>query len=133
MAEFRGVQGTLLGPLTTTWSMPDSCSVHVVECTTCVEGYRGQQCVISDERGVPKDHTTCWPPAIQRAGTPVPAFNGWGFYSPGLACPTGYMAACTAEYEGRSDWAVEFPLIAGETAIGCCPTSVPPYPPTIFH
>ncbi|KAH6641280.1 hypothetical protein F5144DRAFT_563049 [Chaetomium tenue] len=46
---------------------------------------------------------------------------GWGFYSPGLACPTGYTAACTAEYGKRSDWEVEFTLIPGETAVGCCP------------
>ena len=117
--------GTLLGPLTTAWSMPDSCTVHVLNCPTCGEGYRGQQCGIgADGSGSPTDHTSCWPPVISRAGTPSAPFHGWGFYSPGLACPTGYTAACTAVHGGRSEWEVQFTLIAGETAIGCCPEYV---------
>ena len=120
--------GTLLGPLTTTWSMPSSCSVHVVPCATCDGGFSGQRCEVRDGdangEGAPYDYTGCWPPAIKQAGTPGFPFMGWGFYSPGLACPTGYTAACTAEHGGRSGWEVEFTLIPGETAIGCCPEYV---------
>lgn len=122
---FTSLAGTLLGPLTTAWSMPDSCTVHVLNCATCTEGFRGQQCVIQDDgSGAPQDHTSCWPPATKKAGTPQHPFVGWGFYSPGLACPTGYTAACTAEYGKRPEWEIEFTLIPGETAIGCCPTCV---------
>ncbi|EAQ86191.1 hypothetical protein CHGG_07444 [Chaetomium globosum CBS 148.51] len=117
--------GTLLGPLTTTWSMPSSCSVHVVPCATCDGGFSGQRCVVEEEdkesTGAPSDYTGCWPPALTEAGTPGSPFMGWGFYSPGLACPTGYTAACTAEYGKRPGWELEFTLIPGETAVGCCP------------
>ncbi|KAH6630031.1 hypothetical protein B0J18DRAFT_474650 [Chaetomium sp. MPI-SDFR-AT-0129] len=118
---FTGLPGTALGPLTTTWTMPDSCTVHVLNCPTCDGGFRGQQCVSTDGRGAPQDHTTCWPPTTSLAGTPRYPFVGWGFYSPGLACPAGYTTACTAQYGGRSGWDIEFTLIPGETAIGCCP------------
>ncbi|KAM3501722.1 hypothetical protein MY10362_005339 [Beauveria mimosiformis] len=47
---------------------------------------------------------------------------GWGFYSPGLVCPDGYTTACTAIFGQRADWSTQFPLVAGETAVGCCPT-----------
>jgi hypothetical protein len=43
MAAWTDRQGTVLGPLTTAWPMPDSCTVHVVHCPTCTEGFRGQQ------------------------------------------------------------------------------------------
>ncbi|KAL2168871.1 hypothetical protein VTG60DRAFT_6773 [Thermothelomyces hinnuleus] len=115
--EFTGKPGTLLGPLTTAWSMPGSCTVHVRNCATCNEGFRGQQCV----SGQPEDHTTCWPPAIKANEPPQHPFVGWGFYSPGLVCPSGYTTACTAEYGGRPEWEIEFTLIPGETAVGCCP------------
>ncbi|KAL2195186.1 hypothetical protein P885DRAFT_41437 [Corynascus similis CBS 632.67] len=115
--DFTGRSGTLLGPLTTVWTMPDSCSVHVRLCESCHEGFRGQQCV----SGEPQDHTTCWPPATRLSRPPTHPFVGWGFYSPGLECPSGYTTACTARYNGRPDWEIEFSLIPGETAVGCCP------------
>ncbi|KAK4246092.1 hypothetical protein C7999DRAFT_33488 [Corynascus novoguineensis] len=115
--DFTGRSGTLLGPLTTVWSMPDSCSVHVRLCESCHEGFRGQQCV----SGEPQDHTTCWPPTTRLSRPPTHPFVGWGFYSPGLECPSGYTTACTARYNGRPDWEIEFSLIPGETAVGCCP------------
>ncbi|KAK4232881.1 hypothetical protein C8A03DRAFT_39463 [Achaetomium macrosporum] len=121
MATFTGRAGTLIGPLTTTWTMPDSCTVHVLNCATCTEGFRGQQCVMSDGTAQASDHTACWPPATTRVPVPQPPFVGWGFYSPGLACPAGYTTACTAQYGGRAEWDVEFTLVPGETAIGCCP------------
>ncbi|KAK4106968.1 hypothetical protein N658DRAFT_520411 [Parathielavia hyrcaniae] len=121
MGDHTGLLGTLLGPITTAWSMPPSCTVHVLNCATCTRGYRGQRCVDNSGGGKPEDYSGCWPPATPRAGTPQHPFAGWGFYSPGLACPTGYMAACTAEHGGRAEWDIEFTLLPGETAIGCCP------------
>ncbi|KAK3297113.1 uncharacterized protein B0H64DRAFT_372513 [Chaetomium fimeti] len=117
-----GASGTWLGPLTTAWSIPDSCSLHVVGCETCDGAFRGQQCAIKDEKAAPMDNTSCWPPVRRGAGTPAAPFAGWGFYSPGLACPTGYTSACTAEYGRRQDWDLQFTLVEGETAVGCCPT-----------
>jgi hypothetical protein len=67
------------------------------------------------------DNSACWPPVTRGAGTAPRPLHGWGYYSPGLACPSGYTTACTAEHGGRSEWEVQFNLVAGETAIGCCP------------
>lgn len=51
-------------------------------------------------------------------------FRGWGFYSPGLVCPHGYTSACTATAGGDAQWPVQFEMLEGETAVGCCPTYV---------
>ncbi len=117
-----GMTGTALGPLATSWSPPASCSVHIVNCPTCRDGYQAQHCVTDGSHTGAEDYTGCWPPATRAAGSPAWPFLGWGFYSPGVACPTGYTAACTAEYGGKQDWQIEFVLNPGETAIGCCPT-----------
>ncbi|KAL2268940.1 hypothetical protein VTJ83DRAFT_3786 [Remersonia thermophila] len=116
-----GHKGTALGPLTTAWTMPEDCKVNIVLCSTCDEGFRGQQCVVSNGEGRAEDHTRCWPPATAAAGSPQWPFMGWGYYSPGISCPVGYTTACTAEHGGRSEWAHQFTLVPGETAIGCCP------------
>ncbi|KAK4148650.1 hypothetical protein C8A00DRAFT_19556 [Chaetomidium leptoderma] len=122
MAAITGRPGTLLGPLTTTWSMPDSCTAHLLTCETCAVAFRGQHCVIRSGSGAVEDNTACWPPTTRQGVTaPQQPFFGWGFYSPGLACPTGYTTACTAHYGGRSEWEVQFSLIPGEAAVGCCP------------
>jgi hypothetical protein len=126
MALFTGSPGTLLGPLTTTIALPDHCDINVLDCTTCSFGFRGQQCGTAGENIAkrPMDDASCWPPALKAAETPQQPFLGWGFYSPGLACPTGYTAACSARFGGRSEWDVQFTLVPGETAVGCCPTYV---------
>lgn len=112
--------GTLLGPLTTAWTMPPSCSVFAATCSTCTNVYQGQHCVT----GAAQDNTDCWPPANSRVASKGYPFLGWGFYSPGVACPTGYTAACTAVYGERPEWPIQFNLFPGETAIGCCPPYV---------
>ncbi len=123
MALLTGKVGTVLGPLTTSWSMPDRCTVHFVNCATCDQAYRAQHCVANGATGPVEDDLSCWPPVLtQIIGTPTHPFIGLGIYSPGLACPTGYTTACTAEYGRRAGWDVQFPLVADETAIGCCPT-----------
>lgn len=115
---FTNQAGVYLGPLTTSWSMPASCSLHFSPCSTCQEGFRGQACA----SGAPQDHAGCWPPTIEGVATRNPPYVGWGFYSPGLACPTGYTSACTAIHGEFPEWNIQFTLRPGETAIGCCPT-----------
>ncbi|KAK3899024.1 hypothetical protein C8A05DRAFT_18478 [Staphylotrichum tortipilum] len=112
-----GEPGTLLGPMTTAWSPPAGCGVHLVTCPTCVDGYQAQQCI----GDAPQDNSRCWPPVASQVGPPKYPYFGWGYYSPGLACPTGYTAACTAKYGVRPEWLIQFDMVPGETAIGCCP------------
>ncbi|KAG9253426.1 uncharacterized protein F5Z01DRAFT_688251 [Emericellopsis atlantica] len=113
MGTFTGLQGTVLGPLTTSWVAPSFCTAHVLPCSTCSEGFRGQSCVVgTDGKASEQDNS----------GTPVHPFVGWGFYSPGTGCPTGYSAACTARYGKGPEWKIQFDLQEGETAVGCCPT-----------
>lgn len=114
-------KGTLLGPLTTTWTMPASCSVlYPAEAgTSTVIGYRGQSC---NQGGYILDNSHCWPPRKDGVADASPGFLGWGFYSPGVVCPAGYVTACTAVWQQRPDWDIQFSLFTGETAIGCCPT-----------
>lgn len=118
---FTNQPGTLLGPLTTTWTMPESCSVFMPPCSTCDQGFRGQSCnAVSGGRV--QDNTACWPPVKKGVASPTWPFVGWGFYSPGLACPAGYTTACTAVYGQRPEWDTQFTLVSSETAVGCCPT-----------
>lgn len=119
---FTGQLGPVLGPLTTAWTVPDECKINVLGCATCNVGWRAQTCVT----GKASDHGGCWPPVTEKAGTRRSPFLGRGFYSPGLVCPNGYRTACTAEHGGRSEWEVQFNLVAGETAVGCCPEYVYP-------
>ncbi|PQK15722.1 hypothetical protein BB8028_0006g00440 [Beauveria bassiana] len=111
----------LLGPLTTTWTAPATCSLlfaypdrvgHMI-------AYRGERC---DATAGARDGANCWPPRREGIPDKSSAMLGWGFYSPGLVCPDGYTTACTAIFGQRADWVTQFPLVAGETAVGCCPT-----------
>ena len=125
MAMITGQAGVLIGPLTATWTPPTDCNYALVNCATCSEGFRGQKCSSSDG-GLFRDAQTCWPPTNTKILIPEPTqpFLGWGFYSPGLACPTGYTSACTALYGERPEWPIQFTLNPEETAVGCCPQYV---------
>jgi hypothetical protein len=116
-----GVAGVLLGPLTTTWTMPETCSIYMPACPTCDNAYNAQSCNPTSGGRV-QDNTACWPPVTSGVLSPSWPFVGWGFYSPGLACPAGYTSACTAVYGQRPPWETQFSLVPSETAIGCCPT-----------
>ncbi|KAK1752714.1 proline-rich receptor-like protein kinase PERK2 [Echria macrotheca] len=119
-----------LGPLTTTFTPPPACTVAVgavdggllgiglIGASTLNVASLGQTC--SKGKGV--DATSCWPPTS--SGAPPKSAGGWGFYSPGVQCPVGYATACmaTGGSGGGSEWPVQFKLLAGETAAGCCPS-----------
>ncbi|GAB7348899.1 hypothetical protein MBLNU459_g7591t1 [Dothideomycetes sp. NU459] len=76
------------------------------------------------------DDSACWPPF--NGLPPTAPYAGWGFYSPGLICPTGYTTACTGALlgdgspsvltSGGTSYDFQFSLTAGETAVGCCPS-----------
>ncbi|RFU78229.1 hypothetical protein TARUN_3986 [Trichoderma arundinaceum] len=76
--------GTVLGPLTTTWTLPKTCSVYIPGCSTCDQGFAGQSCSATGI-GEARDNTACWPPATSGVASPAWPFRGWGFYSPGLS------------------------------------------------
>lgn len=124
---------TIIGPLTTTFTPP-------AECTT-IGAFRSGRGVASFYRSAGCsnsaliDATTCLPPA----SSPLPSsvlntdanLNGLGIYSPGLACPAGYVTACKQQMDARgsdvppqdaSSTKFQFPLIPNETAVGCCPS-----------
>lgn len=135
-----------LGPLTTTFTPPPQCTRAVVACTGCATARVAQSChaPISSPSvdaapfsSGPQDDTVCWPSATSYPSSP--SLAGLGFYSPGIICPTGYISACSAIRPGPPTWTYsalpsvitegplpngkfQFPLIQGETAVGCCPT-----------
>lgn len=113
----------VLGYLTTSWTPPASCLSAQVYGTTppSIAAYQGQTCV--PPNGF-YDAPDCWPPRTANAPAPPPYFslNGWGFYSPGTLCPSGFTTACVATYgQAVRSWSLQFPIVSGETAAGCCP------------
>ncbi|KAK4202965.1 hypothetical protein QBC40DRAFT_34570 [Triangularia verruculosa] len=127
-----GQAPTNLGPLTTIFTPPAECTVAVGAGRGGLLGnlfgggddwstaYLGQAC--SRNRAI--DNTACWPTTTAGAESKEAPLSGWGFYSPGLHCPGGYATACmaTGGSNGGSEWPVQFRLLAGETAAGCCPS-----------
>ncbi|KAF2234144.1 hypothetical protein EV356DRAFT_181507 [Viridothelium virens] len=147
----------ILGPLTTTFTAPSSCSAvfsspasdNLSEAPTSpvYSASQGIRCDVYTlvENGVEdaeflNDNEDCWPSAMSSKSPGsysmeffVATFDGWGFYSPGLLCPNGYTSACSAALlsngvsstiaNGQS-FEFQFPLVPGETAVGCCPRYV---------
>jgi hypothetical protein len=118
---------TILGPLTTTFTQPEGCTQLIADCSTCSEAWQAQECFSSSNNnfGV-QDHTSCWPPLSGLASVFSfgPTLGGYGFFSPGLVCPHGFTSACSATAGGSSGWEIEYSMVSGETAVGCCPTQV---------
>jgi len=114
-----------IGPLTTAFTYPSSCAIAVLDCQTCSDAWQAQACSTNafNSQGV-QDNPACWPPQSNDEYLTDKAFNGGGFYSPGVSCPTGYSAACSATYGGITEYSFQFPLVSSETAVGCCPRYV---------
>ncbi|VUC35725.1 unnamed protein product [Clonostachys rosea] len=109
---------TNLGPLTATFTPEPGCTHFVGLCDTCAIAWLSETC---GKTGA-QDDPSCWPPTRVGAASPSPTLNGWGFYSPGLVCPSGFTSACIATAGGSSGWMVQFSMTAEETAVGCCPS-----------
>ena len=107
-------QGTRLGPLTTTFTLPPQCTVAVAGPP---HAWLGQSCGPS----AVLDATSCWPPKDRAVPAPKNPLAGWGFYSPGIICPAGHTSACSATAGARGGFPFQFSLAAQETAVGCCP------------
>ncbi|KAF1966488.1 hypothetical protein BU23DRAFT_544343, partial [Bimuria novae-zelandiae CBS 107.79] len=117
-----------LGPLTTVFVPPPHCTRAAL---AGKEAALGQSCnPVDDKTATAADDTGCWPRATAYPSVDKSSLAGLGFYSPGVMCPTGYVSACTAISTSKGQTAAapqvtgkfQFPLVAGETAIGCCPT-----------
>ena len=129
------------GPLTTAWAQPASCTIPlfflatnptefavstVSQGVTCVMGISttcttGPSSCSEIATYSTKADSRCFPP-----GTLSLASYGFpsGFYSPGYVCPQSYTTACETTMGGTGNFLPFFPLIADETAIGCCPRLV---------
>ncbi|KAF4946050.1 hypothetical protein FSARC_14288 [Fusarium sarcochroum] len=111
-----------LGPLTTKFKYPDRCTAPVIACSACEKAWLAQTCGDNKDntQGV-LDDTDCWPPRASSidGGNAV---NGWGFYSPGFECPSGYEPACSATGTETGDFNFQFSIQDDETVTGCCPS-----------
>ncbi|KAH8682694.1 hypothetical protein BX600DRAFT_506262 [Xylariales sp. PMI_506] len=114
--------GTNLGPLTTAYKFPSSCRYVFSETSLPYNYYWAQSCT----NGGIIDDPTCWPSTASNVESTTGALNGWGYYSPGLVCPSGWLTACsataTADAQISGDFSFQFSLSAQETALGCCPS-----------
>lgn len=148
-----------LGPLTTIFTPPSTCSVLGINSIPPTIAWQAQQCLTSttvpgrtidftDKSGDPTsvavsaavssiiysqgvaDDQTCRPSGTHSG--PLPQ-GSWGLFSPGTVCPSGYYHACTGELDSNgspvpitgtgTSFPFQYPLTAGETAVGCCPSS----------
>ncbi|KAK8085687.1 hypothetical protein PG997_006958 [Apiospora hydei] len=117
---------TVLGPLTTFFTPDPTCVTPMAgSCDqTLCHAWAGQTCHLSSDSFTVFDQTACWPPVTKGVDMPaIEALNGWGLYSPGLSCPDGHVRACTKTGGDVEGFAFQFPPTAGETAVGCCPSS----------
>lgn len=132
-SSFPTTMRSSLGPLTTTFTLPQECSIYGVMAEDQIRYFaKAQDC---SGYGL-IDTSTCWPsvpPSLFVEKTlmlPNEQFLGLGFYSPGLVCPSGFTSACTAASVLAGEpfpqidvpFVPKFPLEPGETAVGCCPT-----------
>lgn len=126
-STITGQARTILGPLTTTFTQPPTCTIAMAKQEdNALAGFLAHTCALPQHNSIGFDDASCWPGTSSGAATPSAPFQGWGFYSPGTICPTGYASACSATGGASSSrgWPVQFQLLEGETAVGCCPRYV---------
>lgn len=105
-----------LGPLTTTFKPPPSCSFPVVNQAVDPPfvAWLLQSCYTSTHA---TNDLACRPTPVASAHPGIE----WGYYSPGLICPSGWVHACSATASTSSDFKFQFTPKGEETAVGCCP------------
>ncbi|KAK3989380.1 hypothetical protein QBC44DRAFT_396204 [Cladorrhinum sp. PSN332] len=109
----------ILGPLTTIFTAPASCSIAHPWCSSCGVAWVAQTC----QSNTVQDNPSCWPKTASWAKSGGAFMLGWGFYSPGVICPAGHTSACQATAGGKSDWKqFQYKMEPEETFVGCCPT-----------
>lgn len=113
---------TNLGHLTTVYLFPSECTQFAFTDpadTIYYSGYLAQ----TRSSGEFIDNLKCWPTTVTNVPLTDPPLNGWGYYSPGLICPSGWYQACsaTASVTNAADFTFQFKLPTDATAIGCCP------------
>ena len=125
----------VLGPLTTTFTPPSSCSdlyralygrSALASLNTNFIAFQAVTCIgitAGDPYGSMVDDWPCWPTVTSM---PSSGHNddGWGLYSPGLICPAGYTTACSSLATTTEAFQFQFSLLANESAVGCCPRYV---------
>lgn len=123
-------RNAILGPLTTTWTPPETCASTIIPCHSgCNVGWLAQSCIETDNGSGYWIHEAveCFPPRTVGVKTPDNSmFDDWGVYSPGLACPAGMTSHvdCLSTYgvpNTKMALGASVELRPGETAAGCCP------------
>lgn len=113
---------TVLGPLTETFTAPSYCHDLFIPDTTWNVAFQAQTCTTTSIH----DDMSCRPPVtpdVQATMSPTYwPLGGWGFYSPGTICPSGYSTACATTHGVTGGFDFQYGLIPSETAVGCCPT-----------
>lgn len=125
---------TNLGPLSTTFTPAESCSV-VASTTDSAIKYNpapahGNVCATSAKVLVPDP--ACYPSGLPALWTPF--IHPVPYYSPASICPSGFHAnysvprpAQTPYINSFADEAIQEQLSKGETFVGCCPQYVISY------
>ncbi|CAF3563222.1 unnamed protein product [Fusarium graminearum] len=115
--------GTILGPLTRTWTYPSRCNLlFLADCPTCTIAVQAQQCNTASSITVESfEDLLCWPPATKSKAFKPPISFG-GIYKPASECPQGYTVACTAEGTTKSDFEFQYEANEDEFIRGCCPS-----------
>ncbi|KAF2239492.1 hypothetical protein EV356DRAFT_499639 [Viridothelium virens] len=114
-----------LGPLTTTFTPPESCDTPMTQTGDDVPEMRLAQSCIT---GRTLDDPSCWPLPLNNVYGTNP-LNGYGIYSPGYICPFGFTSACSQSVGTLSDrtatlrsFLFQYPLTGAEHGVGCCPS-----------
>ncbi|KAI1114123.1 hypothetical protein F5Y14DRAFT_415537 [Nemania sp. NC0429] len=134
-----------LGPLTETWTPPQSCSHKIARSAYLLQGgpyAAGFTCSSSIGQYCTGNLSEFWIPLLHSAPSGYDcvyavsfdsALNSdcWpnarssyrllsGYYSPGLVCPSGHTTACLSTSGGSYNFQFDFALASGGTAAGCC-------------
>ena len=120
-----------LGPMTTIFTAPSACSTPYVFQGLYPGMELGWTCIFSDGLEFVGWNKQCYPsPMNPVMGDFYTYPDSVAFFSPATVCPNGYTKACTipktasapgSTFLSTAEYEIWRNLVAGETAIGCCP------------